>query len=127
MCESAPKGDGRFDARYLRMAEISVGQSAPQLRDAPRSAFSHTAKPISTITVITSLARVLSLISAPHFEPAARSLPVPSGRRAKLSSAGSNVAALNGARRSQSITENHFRQRNATPMRRFLRHTTLQE
>jgi hypothetical protein len=97
MCESAPKGDGRLDARYLRLAEISVGQSAPQPRDASRSAFSHTAKPISTIAVTTSLTRVLSLISAPHFEPAGRSLPVVSGGRAKLSSAGSGVAALNGA------------------------------
>jgi hypothetical protein len=76
MCESTPKGDGRLDARYLRLAEISVGQSAPQPRDASRSVFSHSAKPISTITVTTSLARVLSLISALHFEPAGPTLTV---------------------------------------------------
>src|ERR1700733_1406510 len=33
-----------FIARYLRLAEMSVGQSAPQPRDASRSTFSHTAK-----------------------------------------------------------------------------------
>jgi hypothetical protein len=54
--------DGFFYACYLRLAEISVGQSAPQPREASRSAFSHTAKPTSTTTVTTSLARVRSLI-----------------------------------------------------------------
>jgi hypothetical protein len=52
----------RFLIGYLRLAEISVGQLPPQPGNASRSAFSHTAKPIKTITVTTSLARVLSLI-----------------------------------------------------------------
>jgi hypothetical protein len=54
-----------FIARYLRLAEMSVGQSAPQPRDASRSTFSHNAKLTKIMTVTTSLARVLSLI-IPH-------------------------------------------------------------
>jgi hypothetical protein len=63
-------------ARYLRMAEISVGQSPPQPRDASRSAFSHTAKPTSTTTVTTSLATVLSLMIAHISSRRGRSRPV---------------------------------------------------
>jgi hypothetical protein len=59
--ENPSKGEG-FLATYLRLAEISVGQSAPQPRDASRSTFSHTAKPIRTITVTTSFASVLLFI-----------------------------------------------------------------
>ena len=51
-----------FIFAYLWLAEISVGQLVPQARDSVRSAFSHTAKPTKTITVTTSLARVLSFI-----------------------------------------------------------------
>jgi hypothetical protein len=57
-----------FYFAYLRLAEISVAQLVPQVRDSVRSAFSHTAKPTKTITVTTSLARVLSFI-IPTVEP----------------------------------------------------------
>ena len=49
-----------FDASYLRLAEKSVAQSILQSCDWRRSAAIHIVKLIKTITVTTSLARMLS-------------------------------------------------------------------
>jgi hypothetical protein len=54
------------EASYLRLAEKSVTQLTLQSCDWRRSAATHIVNPIRTITVTTSLAKMLSLTNPPQ-------------------------------------------------------------